>query len=100
MRNRRFSPKTRESPPLPGSLHAEYVRCGKAQCRCAQGARHGPYFRRFWRQHGRTYKQYVRRADVEAVRTALAAWQALHPPLWQLRLLLTELGRLAPDWGR
>ena len=94
MRNRRFSPKTPTAPPLPGSLHAEYVRCGKAGCKCARGERHGPFFRRYWREEGRTRRQYVRAADLEQVRAGLAAWRDLHPPLGALRQRLAELRRL------
>jgi hypothetical protein len=97
MRNRRFSPKTSGPQPLPGSLCAEYARCGKAACRCARGARHGPYFRRYWRENDRTRREYIRAADLAQVREALAAWRALHPPLWRLRVILAELERLMQD---
>ena|SRR3712207_3458866 len=84
-----FSPKM---PALPGSLQTRYVRCGKATCRCARGALHGPYLRRFWREDGRTRAQYVRLADVEPTRQALAAWRAAHP---SLRSLVRELQAMA-----
>ncbi len=47
---------------------------------CAQSVRRGNkshvYHARFWREDGRLRKQYVRKADVEAVRAACAARQA------------------------
>lgn len=49
-----------------GAVCAQYVRCGKASCRCAAGSLHGPYFYRFKREGGRLRKQYVRKADAEA----------------------------------
>ena len=94
MKKRRIVPKTRTLEPLPGSLHAEWVRCGKAGCRCASGALHGPYWRRQWREGGRTRRQYVRRADVAQMRDRLAAWRALHPSAAALRQRLVELRRL------
>lgn len=61
---------------LKGSLHAEYVRCGKANCRCASGReddRHGPYWYRYWRdEDGTLRKAYVSRKDLDRVRQAIA----------------------------
>lgn len=68
-------PKT--SSQAAGTVHAQFVRCGKPGCRCATGDLHGPYLYRFWRDEwGRLHKQYVRRADVDAVREACRAAQA------------------------
>jgi hypothetical protein len=94
MKNRRIVPKTRAVEPLPGSLHDSWVRCGKAGCRCASGALHGPYWRRQWRERGRTRRQYVKRTDLERVRSALAAWREHHPRTRALRQELVELRRL------
>ena len=94
LKNRRFVPKTAAVEPLPGSLHAAWVRCGKIGCKCARGVRHGPYWRRQWRERGQTRREYVKRADVERVRTALAAWREMHPPARTLRQELAELRRL------
>jgi len=52
---------------LPGVVCVQYVTRGKK--------RHA-YHARFWREDGRLRKQYVRKADVEAVRAACAARQA------------------------
>jgi hypothetical protein len=73
-----FSPKTAACA-LPGSIHAEYVRCGKATCRCAQGELHGPYWRRFWRADGRTRSVYIRLAELPLAVSACAGYAALHP---------------------
>lgn len=59
---------------LPGTVHEQYIRCGKPNCRCAQGKLHGPYYYRFWRDRGgRLHKEYVHKADVEVVRAACEA---------------------------
>jgi hypothetical protein len=93
----RFFPKTDPSPaivPLPGSLHDEWVRCGKPTCHCRLGGteRHGPYVRRHYREDRRTRRRYVRRAQVPAVCAAIAAWQVRHP---SRRTVLRQLRELA-----
>ena len=93
MEKRRIVHKADAVEPLPGSLHAVYVRCGTAGCRCAYGERHGPYWRHQWREGGRTRRRYVRQAEVEQVRQALVAWRAAHPPVSALRHRLTEIRR-------
>jgi hypothetical protein len=94
MKKGRIVHKTAAVEPLPGSLHAAWVRCGKPRCKCAGGVSHGPYWRRQWREHGRTQRQYVKRADVEQVRERLAAWRAAHPPVATLREHLAILRRV------
>ena len=44
---------------LPGSLHLEWRRCGRKNCRCANAHPHGPYIVRRWREGGRQRKQLV-----------------------------------------
>src|SRR3954453_18957196 len=49
---------------LPGVVCEQFVR---------RGNKRHVYHARFWREGGRLRKQYVRKADVEAVRAACAA---------------------------
>ncbi len=56
--------------PKAPSLHAQWVRCGTAGCRCTRGELHGPYYYLFWRTGGRQHKRYVRPSDLEAVQVA------------------------------
>jgi hypothetical protein len=84
-------PKTE---PLAGSLHVEYKRCGRLECRCTLGKLHGPYTYRHVREQGRQRKRYVPAADREHVARALACWRELHPPAWRMRQFLAELRRL------
>jgi hypothetical protein len=56
-----------------GSLQAQRVRCGKANCRCARGELHEGYHYFFSRVGGQQFKIYVRRADVPAVRAVIQA---------------------------
>jgi hypothetical protein len=35
------------------------VRCGKENCRCADGDLHGPYWYAYWSEQGKTKSQYI-----------------------------------------
>jgi hypothetical protein len=53
---------------LAGSLVEQTRRCGKADCRCAQGEGHGPYVYFAPRTGGRGRLRYVPAALIEVVR--------------------------------
>ncbi|MFL6229034.1 MAG: DUF6788 family protein [Pyrinomonadaceae bacterium] len=63
-------PKILEMAAATGSLHAQRVRCGKSNCKCARGEPHVAYYF-FWSTPGGVRKHYVRRADVPAVCAAV-----------------------------
>jgi hypothetical protein len=42
-----------------GSLHLEFKKCGKPNCRCTKGFPHGPYVYRRWREGGRQRRQHI-----------------------------------------
>ena len=73
-----------------GAICAQWVRCGKPNCRCAKGQLHGPYYYRFWREGGKLRRAYVRKADAPA---ALAAYHTLRQSDRQRREE-ARLGRL------
>ena len=87
-------PKILEVAEHTGSLHAQRVRCGKANCKCARGQLHeGYYF--FWSNSAGAFKRYVRRTDVPTVRAVIerrkqrvAAFRSelrqAHAELWRL----------------
>jgi hypothetical protein len=58
---------------LPGAVCVQWRRCGRPACRCASGRPHGPYYYRFWREGGKLKKAYVRRADLQEVRSRCEA---------------------------
>ncbi len=62
---------------LPGAVVRQFIRCGNAQCKCARGELHGPYFYRKWRDGSRQHKQYIRPDELEAVMAACAAERQL-----------------------
>lgn len=71
--------QTKLENPLPkkmrGSVHAQYVRCGKVTCKCTRGELHGPYFYHFVRVGGRLRKRYLKAHEVEQMRVACATWR-------------------------
>ncbi len=80
---------------LPGVVCVQWKRCGRLSCKCTQGALHGPYYYRFWRDRGRLRKAYVRRSDVDAVRAACAAErQSKRAQRWSFAQASKELQRL------
>jgi hypothetical protein len=86
--------------PLPGSLHLEWRRCGKANCWCTRGHLHGPYWVRRWWENGHQRKAYVPRKRVADVVVGIARWRQLHPPAWTMRQTLVGLSRLEQEVGR
>ncbi len=62
-----------------GSVHVEFRRCGKSNCRCARGYLHGPYYVRRWREGRRQRKALVKAENVPAVLAAIAERQAVAP---------------------
>jgi hypothetical protein len=53
-----------------GTVHKQYVRCGKASCKCARGELHGAYYYLFVRLNGKVRKRYLKPDQVEEVRAA------------------------------
>jgi hypothetical protein len=65
--------------PLPGSVHLEWKRCGKANCRCRLGRMHGPYYVRRWREGGRQRKAYVPAIELAVTLLAIEAFREVFP---------------------
>lgn len=61
--------------PLPGAICLQWVRCGRAGCRCKQGELHGPYSYRFVREGGRLRKRYIRKEDLQEIIAQVGAWR-------------------------
>ncbi len=75
---------------LTGSLHMEFKRCGKAKCRCAKGALHGPYLARRWRENGRLRRQYVPMAQLGAVLAAIVREKETRLAVQEVKVSLRE----------
>ena len=70
-----------------GTLQARYVRCGKANCRCASdpAGRHGPYWYLVWWDGRQLRKRYVPPRALDAVRAAIDARRALESAIRDCR---------------
>ena len=55
-----------------GTVHRQWVRCGKPRCRCRRGEPHEAFYL-FFRVNGKLRKRHIPRSDVDAVRAACAA---------------------------
>jgi hypothetical protein len=56
-----------------GTVHKQFVRCGKSSCKCARGELHGAYYYYFVRVNGRLRKRYLKTDEVEAIQAACKA---------------------------
>src|SRR5438093_736401 len=62
---------------LSGYVCVQYRKCGKPNCRCAQGRLHGPYYYRSWRDEGKQYWEYIKRKDLPTMQAACDSNRAL-----------------------
>jgi hypothetical protein len=74
--------------PVRGSLHVEWKRCGRSNCRCQDGRLHGPYYTRHWREDGRQRKAYVRVQDVPIQLVGIELRRAMLPSASSMKRLL------------
>ena len=86
-----------------GAIYVQYRRCGKKNCHCATGEKHGPYYFRFWRTGGKLLTKYIKRADVEQTRAACERnrqskryWRTLRD---ESTGLFREMRGLLKEWG-
>jgi hypothetical protein len=75
---------------LPGFIARVRVRCGKANCRCTSGARHTAFYRVTY-SRGVRVREYVRRNEVDGVRTACETHRVLQAQLRAGRARYKEL---------
>ncbi len=69
-----------------GTVHAQYFTCGKPNCRCRNGERHGPYYCLFRRDgRGRLHKTYLRGAALKQARQAVAHRQKTRAALREIQ---------------
>ena len=80
-----------------GSLAQLYVRCGRKDCRCAQGQKHGPYLYVSVFQGRRTKSVYVPRHLETEVRQWVRNAQAVQKDLLEITRLNAERLRRARE---
>ena len=79
---------------LPGTLEARWTRCGRSSCRCASGAKHGPYWTWTYMDAGKRVRAYVRVEDYPAMAAAIARRRDVLPSRRAVRRRLTDAGHL------
>jgi hypothetical protein len=91
----------KELEPLEGEVCPQFIRCGKAGCRCQYDRPHGPYYYRIWREGTRVRKVYVKASDVEAVRVACALYRSLSRNLQDAKQAKVQLTQsMNKEWRR
>jgi hypothetical protein len=55
---------------LRGSVHRQFKKCGKPNCKCASGKLHGAYYYHFARVNGKLKKRYLKADEVEQIQIA------------------------------
>jgi Family of unknown function (DUF6788) len=60
---------------LQGSLVEKFVRCGKDNCRCANGTGHGPVYYLSFKEKGVTRLIYIRKNEVGKVRKQISKFK-------------------------
>ena len=76
---------------LAGSLVEQARRCGRAECRCADGQPHGPYAYFAPRTRGRGRLRYVPSGLVETVRGHLRRGEQVEAVLAEISAINAEL---------
>ncbi|WP_374952865.1 DUF6788 family protein [Alicyclobacillus acidocaldarius] len=88
---------------IAGSLVETYRTCGKPNCICHSGQKHGPYYLLTWSENGRTRTCHVPAEKVDAVRTGVERFRAAREALQKLgeynrRLMLEDCGVKSSLW--
>jgi hypothetical protein len=80
----------------PGSLSRQYTVCGSAGCRCkaTPPQKHGPYYHLSYTRKGKGGTRLIKRADLPAIRIALANYARLRNLVDRWIDLATELSDL------
>jgi len=60
---------------LKGHIQKRFVKCGKQNCKCANGKKHTAFYR-VWFDYGQRFQSYVRKSDVEKVSKACDDFRA------------------------
>jgi hypothetical protein len=79
---------------LRGSLFTRYGECGKLNCACRTGVKHGPYYVLSTRKAGRAGFAYVESEKVSVTREHVNGYRRFRRGLRRLKGLNAELVRL------
>jgi hypothetical protein len=78
--------------PLPGAVCKQMKRCGKANCKCAKGLLHGPYYYRFFYSGGTQRKKYVKKGELSDTFAACLAYKRDRQETRELIRSINETG--------
>ena len=103
MKTTKVLPKT-----MRGTVHKQFKKCGKSNCKCASGNLHGTYYYHFVRIDGKLVKRYLKADDVDQIRLACQLRQQQQQKqnisteaTWKLlRELRESLSQLNARYGR
>ncbi len=84
----------REKEQIRGSLFSRFAVCGKPNCVCAQGEKHGPYYVLSNRSAGEGTFVYLREEQVGRVRELLSRHKRFNKGLKRLKRLSSRLHEL------
>jgi len=79
---------------LQGSLFTRYGECGKLNCACRTGIKHGPYYVLSTRSAGRAGFAYVESGKLEVTREHVDGYRRFRRGLRRLKSLNAEIVRL------
>lgn len=85
---------------LQGSLFVRYGECGKANCVCRQGLRHGPYYVLSQRTRGRGGFAYLEGRRAETAREMVGRYRTFRRGLRRLRAINLDLVALLRTYQR
>lgn len=75
---------------LSGFVERRRVRCGKSNCKCANGEHHTAFYH-VWHTGGHRFRRYIRRSDVRTVKDACKAHRQLQARLRAGRIEYKQL---------
>ena len=94
-------PGTAELEPLAGEVCPQFIRCGKAGCRCQHGQPHGPYHYRVWREGSTVRKVYVKATELEQVKAACLLHRTITRHLQEVKQTKLNLSHsIQKEWRR
>jgi hypothetical protein len=76
LKTKSVNPATKMSDLLNGHIQKRRVKCGKPNCKCANGEPHTAFYH-VWHCDGVRYQKYIRHTEVERVRQACRTYREL-----------------------
>jgi len=70
----------------PGSIQTRWLTCGKPDCKCTRGKKHGPYYYFAYRdrQTGKTAQISIPRDVVTELKNRIGNYEKFKDELWEL----------------